>query len=188
MTIQGTSSPTHAGAASAPTPAWLCALLGVVLIVAGFSVLGDVVLFTIVSAIFIGLVALIAGAFEIVHAFWTKGWGGFVWQIVLGLIYVAFGLMLLRQPVSGALALTYIFGLLLLVSGAMRVFMGFTRGGGADWIMILSGVFGLFAGLVILTGWPLTGLWMLGFLLGVDLIFHGVAWLAYAWRPAARTA
>jgi uncharacterized membrane protein HdeD (DUF308 family) len=33
-----------------------------------------------------------------------------------------------------------------------------------------------------------TGLWVLGFLLGVDLISHGIGWLAYARQPTARTA
>ena len=51
--------------------------------------------------------------------------------------------------------------------------------------MLLSGIFGVLAGVVILTGWPMTGLWVIGFLLGVDLIVHGLGWLAYAWRPAA---
>lgn len=51
-----------------------------------------------------------------------------------------------------------------------------------------SGAFGILAGLVILTGFPMTGLWVLGFVLGVDLISHGIAWLSHAWRPAARTA
>jgi uncharacterized membrane protein HdeD (DUF308 family) len=54
--------------------------------------------------------------------------------------------------------------------------------------MLLSGSFGVLAGLVILTGFPMTGLWVLGFLLGVDLISHGIAWLIYAWRPATKTA
>jgi uncharacterized membrane protein HdeD (DUF308 family) len=54
--------------------------------------------------------------------------------------------------------------------------------------MLLSGLFGVLAGLVILTGFPMTGLWVLGFLLGVDLISHGVGWLTYAWQPTARTA
>jgi uncharacterized membrane protein HdeD (DUF308 family) len=34
----------------------------------------------------------------------------------------------------------------------------------------------------------MTGLWVLGFLLGIDLISHGIAWLGYAWQPARRTA
>ena len=32
----------------------------------------------------------------------------------------------------------------------------------------------------------MTGLWVLGLLLGVDLMSHGIAWLTYAWQPAAR--
>jgi uncharacterized membrane protein HdeD (DUF308 family) len=187
MTIHNTSS--QSSFAQAPTPSrWVCSLLGLVLIAAGIVVLGDVVLVTVISAVVIGVTAIIAGAFEIFHAFWTKGWGGFAWQIFLGLVYIAFGFVLVSQPVSGALALTYIFGLLLLASGVVRFVLGLRHAGTTDWLMLLSGVFGALAGLVILTGWPMTGLWVLGFLLGVDLIFHGVAWLVFAWQPAVRTA
>jgi uncharacterized membrane protein HdeD (DUF308 family) len=51
---------------------------------------------------------------------------------------------------------------------------------------LLSGIFGILAGLVILIGWPVTGLWVIGFLLGIDLIFHGFGWLLLAWQPAVR--
>lgn len=171
----------------APSPA-VCSVLGIVMIAAGVLVLGDVVVATLFSVFFIGVMAIIAGGFEIIHAFWTKGWGGFAWQILLGVLYLAFGLMLVSQPVSGALALTYIFGLLLLASGALRIGLAFTKAGGTDWIMLLSGVFGALAGLIILSGWPASGLWLLGALLGVDLVIHGVAWLIFAIRPATRTA
>ncbi len=99
-----------------PPPVWVCALLGIILIAAGAAALGDVVFATIVSVKFIGLTAIAAGAFEIAHAFWTKGWGGFLWQIVLGALYLAFGLVLLAQPASGALILTYV-----LERGAVRI-------------------------------------------------------------------
>ena len=84
--------------------------------------------------------------------------------------------------------LTYVLGLALLISGAVRIMLGITHWREAGWIMLLSGVLGVLAGLVILTGFPMTGLWVLEFLLGVDLISHGIGWLAYAWRPTARTA
>ena len=54
--------------------------------------------------------------------------------------------------------------------------------------MLLSGVFGVLAGLVILTGFPMTVLWVCGFLLGVDLISHGIGWLADPRLPRARSA
>src|SRR5258708_26799550 len=92
-------------------PFWICVLLGLVMILAGFLVLGDVMFVTLISTIFIGWVSIITGAFEIVHAFWTKGWGGFVWQVLLGILYNAFGVVLGGQPVARALIHTYLLGL-----------------------------------------------------------------------------
>jgi uncharacterized membrane protein HdeD (DUF308 family) len=169
-------------------PTWVRILLGVVLILAGIFVLGDIALATLISTLFIGAMAIVAGAFEIIHAFWTKGWGGFVWQIVLGVLYVAFGIVLLNQPVSGALLLTYILGLMLMISGLVRAYLSVTHWHEAGWLMLLSGVFGILAGVVILTGFPMSGLWVLGLLLGIDLISHGAAWLTYAWLSSTRAA
>jgi uncharacterized membrane protein HdeD (DUF308 family) len=172
-----------------PTPpTWVRILLGIVLILAGILVLGDVAIATLISAMFIAIVAIVAGAFEIAHAFWTKGWGGFIWQILLGALYVAFGIVLLSEPDSGALLLTYVLGLLLLISGLVRILFSYSHWREAGWVILLSGVFGVLAGLVVLTGFPKTTLWVLGLVLGMDLLFHGLAWLTYAWLPAARSA
>jgi uncharacterized membrane protein HdeD (DUF308 family) len=168
-------------------PTWVRWLLGIMLILAGALVLGDIAVATLVSTIFLGLVAMVAGAFEIVHAFWTKGWGGFVWHLLLGALYVAFGLALVSQPASGALIITYVLGLVLLLSGIVRVLLSLSHWRDAGWIMLLSGGFGIVAGLVILTGFPMSGLWVLGLMLGIDLISHGVAWLTYAWFSSTRT-
>jgi uncharacterized membrane protein HdeD (DUF308 family) len=166
------------------TPIWARVLLGAVLLFGGVIVLGDVTLATIVSAKFIGAVAIVAGVFEIVHAFWTKGWGGFLWQILLGLLYGAFGAALFTQPVTGALVLTYFLGFMLVASGILRVLLSFRHWQEVGWMMLLSGLLGIAAGLVLLTGFPTTGLWVIGFLLGIDLVLHGVAWILYALVPA----
>ena len=169
-------------------PAWLCVLLGLIFILVGIVVLGDVVAATLLSAIFIGICAIVAGVFEVVHAFWTKGWGGFIWQILLGVLYVVSGIVLVSQPVSGALFLTWVLGIVILVSGIVRTFVGFGKLAHFGGLLILSGLFGIVAGLVILSGWPVTGLWVIGFLLGIDLILHGVGWIVLAVQPAARAA
>ena len=187
MTAYDDSSRLHVDNLSTP-PFWVCVLLGIVMVLAGILVLGDVVLVTVISTMVIGLTAIAAGAFEIIHAFWTKGWGGFLWQVLLGVLYVAFGVVLMRQPVAGALILTYVLGLVFLASGVVRILLGFSHWKEAGWVMLLSGTFGVLAGLVVLTGFPSTGLWVLGFMLGVDLIVHGAAWLTYAWQPRVRTA
>lgn len=177
------------GATGLPQPArWICVLLGLFMVFAGLMVLGDIAFFTVVSALFIGWMAIAAGAFEIFHAFWTKGWGGFVWQVILGILYIAFGIVLVSQPLTGALLLTYVLGVALLVSGVIRMLIGIGRWQQGGGIMIASGLFGVIAGLIILTGFPMTGLWVLGLLLGIDLLSHGIGWMTLAWRPAEAAA
>lgn len=167
-----------------PPSLWVCALLGIVMIVAGILALSDVVFATIISVKLVGLTVIAVGVFEILHAYWTKGWGGFLWQILLGALYLGFGLVLLTQPASGALILTYFLGALLLASGIIRCVLSFAHWRQNGWMMLISGLFGLLAGLLILFGIPTISLWALGFLLGFDLVSHGVAWLLYAFVPS----
>jgi uncharacterized membrane protein HdeD (DUF308 family) len=79
-------------------------------------------------------------------------------------------------------------GLLLLVSGLLRMFLGVRHWSEGGWIMLFSGALGAIAGSIILARWPASGLWVLGLLLGIDLISHGIAWLTFAWRPDVRAA
>lgn len=182
-------------------PGWLRVLLGAVMILAGAAVLADVAFATIISSVFLGGAAIVVGTFEIVHAVWTRGWGGLGWQMLLGLLYIALGLVLagvagssvmvlsyvlVRSTNQAELLVTYGLGLLLLLSGLVRILLGFSRRQEAGWVMLLSGAFGIVAGLVVLAEFPKTGLWVVGLLLGIDLISHGLAWLGYAFLPRTK--
>jgi uncharacterized membrane protein HdeD (DUF308 family) len=58
----------------------------------------------------------------------------------------------------------------------------------AGWLLLLSGIIGVLAGGIIISEWPQSGLWVLGLVLGVDLLFHGFAWIAYSFSiPSRRT-
>jgi uncharacterized membrane protein HdeD (DUF308 family) len=168
-------------------PAWLRVVLGIVLILGGVFVLGDIALATLISTLFIGFTAIIVGAFEIVHAFMTKGLGALIWRVLLGALYIVFGWMVVNQPVTGALAVTYVIGIVFLASGIVRIIVAIRHRGEAGWLMAISGAFGVLAGLIILSGWPASSMWVLGLLLGIDLISHGVAWLTYGWLLSPRS-
>ena len=104
--------------------------------------------------------------------------------MLAGILYLVFGFMLVSQPLTSALILTYVLGLVLLISGFVRILVGIGHWREAGWIMLCSGLFGIAAGLIILTGFPATGMWVLGLLFGIDLLSHGIGWLTYAvWRP-----
>ena len=163
---------------------WVYVLLGVTLMVVGAIALGDTAHTTILSAKFIGACAIFGGSFEAVHAFWTKGWGGFTWRVLLGALYFAIGIILLLNPASNQVILTWLFGLILGASGCVRVYLGFVNFSKLSLPLLLSGIFGIVAGAIVLTGWPISGLWAMGLLIGLDLLLQGAAWVAYAWRPA----
>jgi uncharacterized membrane protein HdeD (DUF308 family) len=167
---------------TSPPSFGVCALLGFVLIAAGIVALSDVVFATTISVKLIGITVIAAGVFEGFHAFWTKGWGGFVWQIMLGAIYLAFGLVLLSEPDSAAPILVYLLGALLLASGMIRSILSFAYWRQNGWMMLVSGVFGILAGAWLLFGNNTISAWGIGFLLGIVLLSHGLAWLLYAIR------
>src|SRR5262245_23671904 len=162
-------------------PSWVALLLGFVLIAAGIFVLGDVALASVISAFAIGGAAVVGGGFEIAHAFWTPAWGSFAWRLLLGILYIVFGVALMVRPDFSAFILTYLLGCVLVVSGLVRLVLGYRHRGHLGSLMLVSGVVGIAAGSMILARWPASGLWTIGLLVGIDLLAHGVAWLAVAW-------
>jgi len=163
-------------------------LLGAVMILAGAAVLADVAFASPVSPTFIGAAAILVGAFEIGHAIATRGWAGFAWQMILGLVYIGLGLLLVGTIGSESRLLPYGLGLLLMLSGIVRILFGLGHWREVGWLMLSSGAFGVLAGFLILMDFPKASLWVLGLLLGIDLISHGLAWLGYGFLPTSRKA
>jgi Short repeat of unknown function (DUF308) len=80
---------------------WFVAL-GVVMVIAGGFALADTVLVTLVSVIFIGAALLIAGIFQVIHAFANKGWVAFLMALLGGALYIVGGLLIMDEPVNGS--------------------------------------------------------------------------------------
>jgi uncharacterized membrane protein HdeD (DUF308 family) len=179
MSIFPMAVPTPDGEASVKSW-WLYLLLGIVLLIAGLCVLGDVVLASVVSAIFIGWAIVIAGILEIVHAFSARGWKGFLLDLFLGILYIAGGWVLLANPIAATVSLTLAIGVVWIVSGIFRIVLAGAIGREGGWGIFFSGILAILAGGIILAQWPASGLWVLGLLLGIDLIVHGAAWIGYA--------
>ncbi|WP_333793967.1 HdeD family acid-resistance protein [Hyphomicrobium sp.] len=157
---------------------WGALLLGLVFIAAGLFILGDVALATVISAVIIGFALLVAGVSEVIHAFSAPHWRGFALRLLIGVLYGLCGVALIADPLAASLVLTLVFALALIVSGVMRIFQSFQYWRWAGSLLLLSGLVGTLAGFVILAKWPVSGLWVLGTLVGIDLLLHGVWWIA----------
>jgi uncharacterized membrane protein HdeD (DUF308 family) len=175
-----------AGGEPAPKSWWLYLLLGIVLVIGGFIVLGDVTLASVISAIVIAWALLIVGVIQVVHAFGSTGWKGFLLDLLVGALYIAAGYILLANPLAATIKLTLILGIIWLASGVLRIVLAGVLWRDAGWALLLSGIIGVLAGGIIISEWPQSGLWVLGLVLGVDLLFHGFAWIAYSFSIPSR--
>ena len=128
-----------------------------------------------------------SGVVEVVSALWAGSWGRFFLAIVAGILYVAAGAITLSQPLAVSALLTLFFAIALIVSGIARIVLAFRYWQDFGWLLVASGIVGVLAGLVVWSGWPVTGLWVFGFVVGVDLIVHGVWWLTVAMSEPTAT-
>lgn len=95
-------------------------VMGLLLALLGVVALGAVVLTSLLSIIFYGAVLVVAGAFELVHAFRIRGTGPF-WMFLLGgVLFIVVGLMLLARPDVGLLAATLLLAGYFFASGLFR--------------------------------------------------------------------
>ena len=156
---------------------WIVAL-GIVYVLAGLIALGSVVFATVVTVFIVGIMMLIAGVAEVINAFQLKSWGKFLFWLLLGALYIVAGFVTFDNPLLAAAVLTLVLGLSLIASGIMRIVLAFGMMEGAPWVWVaLSGVVTLLLGIVILAHWPVSGLYILGVFLGVDLVIAGACWI-----------
>jgi uncharacterized membrane protein HdeD (DUF308 family) len=156
---------------------WIVAL-GVVYVIAGLIALSSVVFATRVTVFVVGIMMLVAGIAEVINAFQFKSWGKFLLWLLLGALYILAGLVTFENPLLAAAILTFVLGIALVVSGVMRIILAFGMREGMSWTSLaLSGVVTLLLGIIILAHWPVSSLFVLGVLLGVDLLIIGIGWI-----------
>ena len=166
---------------------------GIVLALIALVALSNLLMATVVSVLFVGVTMLLAGAAHVVFAFQMKRWGQTVGLLLVGGLYVLAGLMTFRNPVLASAFLTLLMALSMLVAGIVRTAAGLAIRPASGWPWLAAaGVATVLVALIILAGWPVNSLWIIGALLAIDLIFTGCALsaLALALRrsPASITA
>lgn len=149
-------------------------VLGIVLIILGCVAIIFPLLTAIALKVFLGWVFLIGGVIQIIHAFSAKRWGGFLWSLLVGILYVVVGAWLAFFPLAGILTLTLLIAAMFIVEGVMEVAMAFrTRPlKGWGWALV-SGIAALVVGVLIFAQFPSSAVWAIGLLVGINMIFSG---------------
>jgi uncharacterized membrane protein HdeD (DUF308 family) len=153
--------------------------VGAALVVLGVAALFSLGVATAATVTLVGVAMLLAGVVEVVHGFRQRGTGRIALWILLGALYIACGVLVLRNPVLAAGALTLMLGAALIASGVVRVVIALqvrqvTKAWG--WLAA-SGVATAVLGGIILLRWPASSHTTLGLLLGLDLLLAGLGWV-----------
>ena len=148
-------------------------LLGVAAIVRSFAA-------TVASMVFFGWLLVFGSIIEFVHAFMVGNWAGFFLHLLVALLFGITGVTMLVKPVISAEALTLLMSVFFLIGGLYQLIS-------AMWMHLpgwgwhaLNGVIASILGVLLLAQWPISGLWVIGLFIGIDLVFYGWAWIALA--------
>jgi len=163
---------------------WLWVLLlGVLLVVAGTAAIvvpSLTVGTTFAVTIFLGALLMVGGVATIVSAFWIGKWTGFLVQLLVGLLYLAGGFVMTEKPLASAVFITIFIAVLFIVLGTFRsigaLALRYPQWGWS----LLNGVVTLLAGLIIYRQLPFDAAWVIGLLVGLEMLFNGWTWIMLA--------
>ncbi|MEJ0092036.1 MAG: DUF308 domain-containing protein [Methylocella sp.] len=150
----------------------------------GLAILGALAIWrartaTIVYVVFLGAL-LLAGALAVLivafsfAGYWTSFFAHVLWAVLLAII----GFILVSRPAISAEAITLVIAFYLIVTGVLGIGFALFSHIRGEWISVFDGVVSLALGALLLSGWPVTGLWAIGLFIGIDLILRGITIVA----------
>jgi len=148
-------------------------VIGIALVILGMIAIGYAVEMTIVSVLFLGWLLIIGGIFEVIHGFSRRQWSGFFINLLAGVLYAVAGVVMIANPALAAVSLTLLIAIILIVAGLFRLVVAFSTPLHHRGWLILNGVISILLGVMIWRSWPVSGLWVIGLFIGIDMIFDG---------------
>jgi uncharacterized membrane protein HdeD (DUF308 family) len=150
--------------------------IGVALIVLGLIGILLPNFSTLVVEAWLALLLVSAGGAKFAYAFQTRERGGFIWKLLLSILYVATGAMLFFNPLNGILTLTLLLGSFLLTEGTFEIILAFRVRPNHNWTWaLINGIVTIAIGLMIWFQWPFNAPWLLGTFVGASVLVTGVS-------------
>jgi uncharacterized membrane protein HdeD (DUF308 family) len=149
---------------------------GVLLIILGLFALMVPLIAGVAIAVMFGWLLIIGGIAHLVLAWHLRHAGGLIWELLIGLAYLVFGVYLLAHPVAGLVVLTAVLGSYLLIKGIFELIMWFrlrhVRGSG--WVLF-DAIVSLLLSALIWLHLPYSATWVIGTLVGFGILFSGIS-------------
>ena len=163
---------------------------GVILVILGLLAVLVPPIASLAVAIFLGWLFLVSGGVGLATTFLTRGAPGFWWSLLSAVLAIVVGGLLIASPVSGVLSLTYVLIVFFLVEGIATIMYAVEHRGqypGRWGWMLVSGIIDVILALIIVMGLPGTAAWAIGLLVGINMVFGGMALITMALYARAAT-
>ena len=165
---------------------WLM-FMGVALTILGIIGLYMAGTLTIVSILWFGLLVSAGGVLTLIDAFRAEGWKAKLWQILIALAYIVAGIVMVMNPGASAAWFTMFIAAFLFISGIFRVVIGFQiRDEVKGWAWtVFGGIASIVLAFMIFAQWPLSGLWVIGLFIAIEMIMQGTSMISIAMAAKA---
>ncbi len=155
--------------------------LGILFLVLGIIGLGMVVGLTLASMFFFGILLIIAGLSHVVDVFKNCHWKGILGHALIAVLYIAGGCTVLYDPFLASTLITGILAGVLIVIGVTRIVMAITLKNAKGWgWLLLAGLSAIILGILIIAQWPISGLWVIGLFIAIEMIINGWTYIFIA--------
>lgn len=150
-------------------------LFGILSVVAGMAAIGSPFFSGTVVTTMIGISLIVGGILELLSiAGGVCGSQGRIWGVLGGLLAVIAGGMVIAHPVMGAAVIGMMLIVYFLLDGISRSLMAVQIRPMPGWgWQLFSGIVSVVLAILLWQGWPLSGLWAIGVLIGIRILFAG---------------
>ncbi|MGC2410932.1 MAG: HdeD family acid-resistance protein [Methyloceanibacter sp.] len=158
-------------------------LQGILMVVAGVLALVYPLIASVAIVLLLGWILIISGLFQGIGLIGARQVPHFWLQLISVVLSIIVGLLLLRQPEGGLLLFTVLLLVYFLVEGMAKVIFALTIKPFPNWGWVLaSGLVGIALAVYLWANLTSISEWVLGFLLGIQLVCEGAALTYLAWR------
>ena len=149
---------------------------GIVTLIFGIIGVYMSVAMTMASILVLGIFIFLVGLVFIVEAFSAPDWKGKLAYILLSLLYIIGGAVIVMNPAASAVWFTLFLAIFFIIIGIFRIIAGFQAKGEVSswgWIVFV-GILDIVLGIMIYSHWPVSGLWVIGLFISIELIVRGI--------------
>ena len=165
------------------TDARLGTISGFFLVVLGILAIAAPFQSGIAASVVVSVLMIAAGMTFLFYCFKARSFGSGFGQFLLGGITIAAGVFMLAEPMMTLFSLTAVLVAFFLADGIVTLYQGFKHKGQEGWgWVVFSGLSSIALAVLIGYGWPDSGQYAVGILVGVRLLFSGwtIAMLGWA--------